>query len=256
MNKNIEIKINFETLHPNSVIKNLSGIGDKYYKNVGLKRGLIYCISGDELTTGEYFYFVTDYIARICWAFNTQKQINFLINYKRSFLDYKIKKIDRSVAIDQILQFEKESPLKSHGLLDLFSFALSITNPDTVPLNNALRFWCDNLNIEKRKECKGKITVKYFINPDNSIRGIMNPIKSGIIFNRLQYIEHIESLNLIIGLGVDRFHNNKELLNEFFKAIDFAFEYFIKNPSLLTTVQQSNEEVYKIILNKLYEKNL
>jgi hypothetical protein len=219
-------------------------IAETYYKKVGLKGSLLdYQVSHNTLDTEDHLYLIIDYIARVCWAFHSQNQIEFLKVYKESFFDYKILKISKDFAIDKLHTYEQNNKNKACGLIDLFYY-ISETKELNKNFNPA--YWCDGLKIEKHDSVKYRISIKYLIDQNRINRSLLNPIKFSF-FNPLKYLEHIESLNLILVLGLGNVSNNPELTKHFLEKIDHAWTYFIENPSKLVTPQISNKAVYDLI---------
>lgn len=248
--KNIEINVNFDK------IKNYLDDTEKQYqqyytlpssenifKEAGFKGGvLLYTILGDKLNNEDFLYLAIDYVARVCWAFHSQNKIDFLRVYKETFFDFKISKTTKEIAFGKLLNFEQNHKYKSHGLVDLFGYCSAFYERQS----NDLYFWCDGLRIIKSKALKGKIGIKYNISEDQKTRALLNPIKFNL-FNWPQSIEHIASLNLIISLSLEAVKENKEQTKNYIDIINNSWDYFIDNPRVLDTPQQSNNEVYKLL---------
>ena len=74
-----------ERQYPTSLPSSLENI----FKKVGFKGGvMLYSIVGDELSSEDFLYLTIDYVARVCWAFHSQGQIDFLRVYKEAFFDF------------------------------------------------------------------------------------------------------------------------------------------------------------------------
>jgi hypothetical protein len=243
-----EISIAFNKRNlKNPIEKNfveIFNIEEAYYKKVGLKGSvLIYSVSNNTLSKEDFLYLIIDYIARVCWAFHSQNQIAFLKMYKESFFDYKISKISKDFAINNLHTYELTNKNKASGLVELFNF---ITAKNEINNKLNLGFWCDGLKIEKQDTVKYKIGIKYLIDQNRKKRSLLNPIKFSL-FNPLKYIEHIESLNLVLTFCLNNVSNSPEQKKFFLEKIDSAWTYFIENPSKLATPQLSNDTVYDLI---------
>jgi hypothetical protein len=110
--------------------------------------------------------------------------------------------------------------------------------------------WCDGLRIINSEITSGRIGIVYTISNDFKTRVLLNPIQFKI-FKRLQYIEHISSLNLVIFLFLSLIKKNEKKVNHYTEIINESYNYFIENPKLLKTPQISNDSVYKFIYSKL-----
>ena len=128
--KNLEINVNFD-----KIINHLDDTEKQYqqyytlpsseniFKEAGFKGGaLLYTILEDKLNNEDFLYLAIDYVARVCWAFHSQNQIDFLRVYKETFFDFKISKTTKETAFGKLLNFEKNHKYKSHGLIDLFNY--------------------------------------------------------------------------------------------------------------------------------------
>lgn len=248
--KNIEINVSFDKIknHLDDTEKQYQQYytlpsSENIFKEAGFKGGvLLYTMTGDKLSNEDFLYLATDYVARVCWAFHSQNQIDFLRVYKVAFFDFKTLKTTKDVAFGKLLNFEQNHKYKSHGLVNLFSYCSAFYERQS----NDLYFWCDGLRVIKSDALKSRIGIKYNISEDQKTRALLNPIKFSL-FNWPQHIEHIASLNLIISLALEAVKEDKGQIKNYIDIINNSWNYFINNPRALGTPQQSNQEVYKII---------
>lgn len=252
----IQINIDFEkltkqnlavTMNKNFIEQMFSSYTEleNVYKMIGLKGILMhYQFLGDDLSEKDFLYLATDYVARVCWAFHQQgnKAIEYLKNYKKSFFDFKIGKSTLTESTDKLFDFESKFRSQSHGLVHLHGRCRGIFDEKKMDY----KFWCDGLMVRESENVKNRIAIKYSFNQDYSIRGLLNPLKVSL-FDRVQYIEHIESLNLVFALAIDKMKNDDKKIQQFIKIVDFAWDYFIDNRLALDTPIRSNDAVCNII---------
>ncbi len=258
--KQIEIDINFEKVKnflkkkddtEKALMSDILERKEDTYKKAGF-RGIIlqYNISEEDFNDKEFLYLTIDYIARVCWAFHSQGAIGFLKNYKQVFFDYKIGKILENIAMEKLFKYEREYGPMANGLVEVFGWCQKTYEEKEYNFS----FWCDNLIVEKENLRKSKIKIIYTHNNDYTIRSLQNPIKLSF-FNGLQFIEHIESLNLVISLLFDKMNkNDNKKIKKIIDILDYSLEYFINNKQALDTSKQSNIEVLNIIKDFDYDK--
>jgi len=206
---------------------------------------MTYETAGDLLTEQEAIYFMIDYIARVCWAFHSQNQIHYLYVYKRAFFNFKVGKITENEAVEIVSEYKKNHSLQAHSLTVLLGICSIIYKTN----HNNFSYWCDGLKIIKEKVSIKRIGIKYNINNLNfNERALFNPVTKNLLF-WLQYLEHIESLNLVIALVQDNI-KGKNLSKNIVEIIDYSWDYFIDNPNTLITPYTSNQAVYNIVHNK------
>lgn len=212
------------------------------YRDAGF-HGLVmnYKIVDDGLNKKDYIYFAIDYIARVCWAFHNKNQIGFLDNYKKVFFDFKINKIKEIDASSILFDYEEKNRRKAHGLVRMFACCSALYKEQKFDSG----FWCDGLMLKENHLVKDRIDVIYKINEDYKIRALFNPIKISL-FNPVQYIEHIESMNFILSLAYNKIEKEADK-QHFVKIVDDSWQYFINHKQATDTNQESNEQVYRFV---------
>jgi hypothetical protein len=215
---------------------------ESMYREAGF-HGLVmdYRIVRDELNEKDFIYFAIDYIARVCWAFHNQNQIDFLNNYKKVFFDFKINKIKEIDASSILFKYEEKNRRKTHGLVRVFACCSVLYKEQKFDSS----FWCDGLMLKENSSTKDRIGIIYKVNDDYKIRALFNPLKISL-FNPVQWIEHIESLNFVLSLAYSKIEKETDKQN-FVKMVDDSWQYFIDNRQATDTIQESNEQVYRLV---------
>jgi hypothetical protein len=256
--KLVEIKINFinESLGENepTYLADLHRRVNEYYAGVGLRsRNLIYSMTGSDLDDDEWIFFVADYFARVCWAFSAQNKQDYLIAYYVGFTSRKAGLMNEADATALLSEYRSRS-LIDDGLyfFQIFSDTAiaSGANQQSGAVDDILDYWCDGLVVRRQNDVDPRITIKFCISADGD-RGIYNPIKFSL-FNGIKLIEHIETLNLVLGLALTKMIIEKRK-KSMFKIIDRLMGGYVKRPRSFNDVRFTKDIVAQVVMEVLAE---